>query len=215
MTLLHVTPATIHRASWIAAFVLSSVLAIGAARAGADAPSEAKAFLRGFSERAIAMLADDALSDGERAQEFRDLLHDGFDMPLIGRAVLGRYWHAATAEQREEFVELFEDFVVRFYGDRLSAYSGETLELGAAHVRAKDALVRSRVVDTNGPPLAVDWRLRHSAHGWRVVDVVIEGVSMTITHRSEFAAIIDNNRGGVEGLLEQLRNKTTTAEVGA
>jgi ABC-type transporter MlaC component len=71
----------------------------------------------------------------------------------------------------QEFVELFEDFVVCFYGHRLSADSGETLELGAAHVRAKDALVCSRVVDPKGPPLAVDWRLRRPNDRWRIVDV--------------------------------------------
>jgi len=201
-------------ASRIAVFVISSLLALGGARAADADASDAKAFLRAFSDRAIAMLADDGLTDRERAREFRDLLQDGFDMPLISRAVLGRYWHTASAEQREEFVQRFEDFVVSFYGHRLGAYSGETLKLGAAHVRAKDALVRSRVVRPKGPPLAVDWRLRRSGDDWRIVDVVVEGVSMTITHRSEFAAVIENHGGGVESLLQALRNKTATAELG-
>ena len=71
----------------------------------------------------------------------------------------------------QEAVEPFEDFVARFYGRRLSAHAGETLELGAAHVRATDALVRRRVVDPKGPVLAVDWPLRRSNDRWRIVDV--------------------------------------------
>jgi phospholipid transport system substrate-binding protein len=201
----------------LAAFVLSIFLVAGSARAAApDAESDPVAFLQVFSDRAIAMLADDSLSKEERAREFRSLLQSGFDMERIGRAVLGRYWRSATPEQRAEFLKLFEEFVVLFYADRLSDYSGETLQIGKAHVRGdRDALVRSRVLRPDRPAVAVDWRLRRTAEGWRIVDVMIEGVSMTITHRSEFAAVISNSPGRIEGLLQKLREKTKGADVGA
>jgi phospholipid transport system substrate-binding protein len=71
------------------------------------------------------------------------------------------------------------------------------------------------VLRPDHPAVAVDWRLRRTAEGWRIVDVMIEGVSMTITHRSEFAAVISNSPGRIEGLLQKLREKTKGADVGA
>ena len=201
----------------LATLVLSIFLVAGPARAAApDAESDPVAFLQAFSDRAIAMLADDSLSKEQRAREFRSLLRSGFDMERIGRAVLGRYWRSATPEQRAEFLQLLEEFVVLFYADRLSDYSGETLRTGKARVRGdRDALVRSRVLSPDRPAVAVDWRLRRTAEGWRIIDVMIEGVSMTITHRSEFAAVISNSPARIEGLLQKLREKTTGADVGA
>ena len=201
----------------LATLVLSIFLVAGPARAAApDAESDPVAFLQAFSDRAIAMLADDSLSKEQRAREFRSLLRSGFDMERIGRAVLGRYWRSATPEQCAEFLQLLEEFVVLFYADRLSDYSGETLRTGKAHVRGdRDALVRSRVLSPDRPAVAVDWRLRRTAEGWRIIDVMIEGVSMTITHRSEFAAVISNSPARIEGLLQKLREKTKGADVGA
>ena len=201
----------------LATLVLSIFLVAGPARAAApDAESDPVAFLQAFSDRAIAMLADDSLSKEQRAREFRSLLRSGFDMERIGRAVLGRYWRSATPQQRAEFLQLLEEFVVLFYADRLSDYSGETLRTGKARVRGdRDALVRSRVLSPDRPAVAVDWRLRRTAEGWRIIDVMIEGVSMTITHRSEFAAVISNSPARIEGLLQKLREKTKGADVGA
>lgn len=216
-TTLHRLPASLAATGRLAVLIVSIFLFASTARAAApDAESDAAAFLRAFGENAITMLANDNLSKGARAGKFRSLLQSGFDMERIGRAVLGRHWRSAAPEQRVEFLRLFEDFVVAAYVDRLSAYSSETLEIGAAHLQGdRYALVRSQVLSRDGPATAVDWRLRRAANGWHIVDVIIEGVSMTITHRSEFAAVISNNRGGIEGLLQMLRKKTNAADVGA
>jgi phospholipid transport system substrate-binding protein len=129
-------PASVVTSVGIAALIVSISLVASPARAAApDAESDAAAFLRAFSDRAITMLTDDSLSKEERSREFRSLLQSGFDMERIGRAVLGRYWRAASPEQRAEFLRLFEDFVVRVYAGRLSADSGETLEVGATRLR--------------------------------------------------------------------------------
>src|SRR5918994_194888 len=90
-------PASLAAAGRLAVLVVSILLLAGPARAAApDAESDPAALLQAFSDRAIAMLADDSLSKEERAREFRSLLQSGFDMERIGRAVLGRYWRGAT-----------------------------------------------------------------------------------------------------------------------
>jgi phospholipid transport system substrate-binding protein len=64
-------------------------------------------------------------------------------------------------------------------------------------------LVRSRIVRPNGPPVELDWRLRAGANAYRIVDLTVEGVSMAVTQRQDFSAVIA--RAGIDGLLAALR----------
>jgi phospholipid transport system substrate-binding protein len=185
-----------------------------AARARPDV-DEAAAVVRSFADRAIALLADEGLAESERLAAFQELIVGSFDLALTARLVLGQHWRTATPEQRAAFVELFERYVIATYGARLDAYGGETLEVQGAQARGeRDALVRSRLHGPHGAPLAVDWRLRRGDDGWRIIDVVIANVSLAITHRSEFAAVINRKRG-LDGLLHALRDLTGDTASGA
>jgi len=170
-------------------------------------------FVRGFSDRAIAMLTDETLDDQARTAEFRRLLKSGFHLELIGRFVLGRYWRAATEEERATFGQLFEDYLVASYARQFSEYGGERLVVDGGRPKGKSgAIVSSRIVRPQGAPFQVEWRLRGGEEGWRIIDVVVEGVSMAVTHRSEFSSVIAGRGGSVSGLLEVLREKTPQPE---
>jgi phospholipid transport system substrate-binding protein len=165
------------------------------------------AFVQSLGERAIALLSDATLSTAERKRVFRELLIDRFDMPSIGRLVMARYWRQMTAAQKDAFGPLFEDFVVTTYSRRLDAYSGEQLTLGHARKAGKKVTaVGSQVTRAQGQPVDVDWMLRRNDGRWYVIDVVIEGVSMVISQRSEFATVI-SQQGGIDGLIENLRSR--------
>lgn len=185
------------------------------ARAEPGPTDGAAAFLEGFVERTLAMLSDESLSEIERVGVFRELLSDSFDLDLTARIVLGRHWRQATTEQRRSYRRRFEDYVVAVHGRRLDAYSGETVEVESTRQEGeRDAVVRSRLRGGRVPELRVDWRLRRSENGWHIIDVVIEGMSLAITHRSEFATVI-SREGGIDGLLRKLREKTAEASAGA
>ena len=164
-------------------------------------------FVRSLGQRAIDLLADEALSAADRKRAFRELLIDRFDMTSIGRLVMGRHWRRATAAQKDVFGPLFEDYVVTTYGSRLDAYSGEQLTVGNAR-RATDKVmaVSSQVTRQRGQPVDVDWRLHRKNDRWYIIDVVIEGISMVISQRSEFTTVI-NQRGGIDGLIENIRTR--------
>ena len=165
------------------------------------------AFVQSLGQRAIALLSDESLSAAERKSVFRELLIDRFDMPSIGRLVMARYWRQMTAAQRDVFGPLFEDFVVTTYSRRLDAYSGEQLTLGRARKAGKKVTaVGSQVTRGQGQPVDVDWMLRRNDGRWYVIDVVIEGVSMVISQRSEFATVI-SQQGGIDGLIDNLRSR--------
>jgi phospholipid transport system substrate-binding protein len=112
-----------------------------------------------------------------------------------------------TAAQKDVFSPMFEDFVVTTYSRRLDAYSGEQLMLGQARKAGKKVTaVGSQVTRAQGQPVDVDWMLRRNDGRWYVIDVVIEGVSMVISQRSEFATVI-SQQGGIDGLIENLRSR--------
>jgi phospholipid transport system substrate-binding protein len=177
---------------------------------------DAAQFVRSFGDQAIAMLSDPALGPADREREFRHLLTDGFHLELIGRFVLGRHWRRASDEERAEFQRLFEDYVVASYAQQLANYAGEQLVIQRGQVKGeRGALVSSQITRPQGDPIQVEWRLRRAGEGWRIIDVVVEGISMAVTHRSEFSSVIGSHGGRIDGLLEVLRGKTAPAETHA
>jgi phospholipid transport system substrate-binding protein len=194
--------------AFIAALGLS--LASGTA---ASAATDAGAFIRNMGKEAIDSLTSKTLSDSQRQGRFRSIFERSFDIPVIARATLGQYWRIATPQQRKEYVKLFENFIVQAYAARFKDYSGESFEVGKTRaLNDREILVTSEIVRPNNqPPVKVQWRLRGNSD-YKVVDVIVEGISMLITHRDEFTAVIQQNGGKVESLLSDLRRKT--AEMG-
>jgi phospholipid transport system substrate-binding protein len=193
--------------AFLAVAVAAGALASGAAVADAEvSPSE---FIAGLGERAVSALTSPDLSRGEREARFRELLDSHFDVPTIGKFVLGRYWRTATEEEKQEFLGLFEEFLVKGYARRFAEYSGETFEV--RNVRQEsggESLVQSLVIRPGAENVRVDWRvLGTDDGGFRIVDVVVEGLSMAATQRDEFASVIQSKGGKVAGLIEVLRQK--------
>ena len=75
-------------------------------------------FIETLGSEVIEMLSDPVLSKEDRVAEFRRLLVNGFDLRTIGRFILGRYWRRATPAERQEFEQLFEDYIVATYAAR-------------------------------------------------------------------------------------------------
>jgi len=172
-------------------------------------------FIDQLGQAAIQYLTDKSIGSEERRSRFRDLMHKAFNVPGIGRFVLGRYWNEATEQERQEYMSLFEELVVRTYADRFSEYSGEKFAVGKVQrdaERQNYATVLTTISRPNGQTVRVDWRVRQEEdQSWRVVDIVIEGVSMSVTQRSEFASVIESKGGTVKGLIDTLRQKVQGA----
>lgn len=195
------------RRSLIALFVAGMAIAT-VVPARADANTEARAFIQKLADTAMNTVAVKGLSDDERTRRFRDLFVDAFDLPEIGKLVLGRYWRIATPAQQQEFLKLFEDIQVYTWTKRFKDYSGETLEITAAAPEGEtDMLLDSRIKRQRLEPIHVNWRLRKQPNGFRILDIKVEGASMALTHRSEYSSVIQASGGQVEGLLALMRAK--------
>ena len=160
--------------------------------------------------QAINVIVDKNETEAQREAKFRTLLQDGFDIPRISRFVLGRYWNAANDNQRKEFSQLFEDWIVRTYSARFGQYSGEKIQVtGTRNEGPTTTVVSSQFVSPNGaPPAKVEWVVRKgNDNDYSVVDVSVEGVSMALTQRDEIAAVADRNGGTVDGLNKAMQDK--------
>lgn len=198
----------------VAGFVVFAVPAF--AQAPASVQTETKGavdFVQNLGDRAISTLADKSTNTEQRKQVFRDLLNTNFDIQTIGRFVLGPYWKAATPDQQAEYMDLFQKMIVEVYTERFSEYAGEQFKAtGAQPAGTRDAVVLSQVLRPNGPPVNVSWRVRGKDDGFKIVDVIVENVSMSQTQRSEFASVIESKGGKFDALLQALRQRTQTAE---
>ena len=182
--------------------------ALGAPAAVGAAPDPA-AVINNLGNRALEVLGNKNTTPAQRVARFQELFREDFDVPGIARFVLGRYWKTATPEQQEEFVKLFEGYIAIVYSHQLAAYMGETLKVTGSRTNAEGAVVASEIIRPSGaPPVKVDWHLTDRNGSYKISDVTVDGISMAVTQRSEFASVIQRSGGQVGGLIAQLRQKT-------
>ena len=161
-----------------------------------------------LGEKAFSTLQRPGMTLEEREAAFGQILREGFDLNLIARFVLGKYWRQASDEQRDDYVRAFTEFVITTYSRRLGGFTGQSFEIvGTKHSgEKKDVLVSTKIDRPSGPPIQAAWRVRETDGKAKIIDVVVEGVSMAVTQRQEFAAVA--KRSGIEGLVQVLRAQT-------
>jgi phospholipid transport system substrate-binding protein len=170
------------------------------------AAQDARAFINRLGTQAIEVLGP-GVPPAQRLVRFRELFHNDFDVPGIGRFVLGRYWRLATPQEQREFLGLFQEYIVRAYSTRLGQYGGEPFRVLAARPSGDETVVASEIIRPSGSRVQVDWYLVDGGGRYKITDVYVGGVSMKVTQRDEFASVIQRNGGSVEALLQQLRQK--------
>jgi phospholipid transport system substrate-binding protein len=174
-------------------------------------PADAVAFMNRLWDRAVEVL-NNKTDPAVREARFRELFHTDFDCPGIARFVLGRYWRSASEEEQQEFVKLFEDYVVFVYAARLSNFGGEALKVRGSRSDGDGVIVSTDMVSPSGAsPMRIDWRLVTDNGAYKISDVIVEGVSMAVTQRSEFASVVQRNGGKLRGLIAMMREKAAAS----
>ena len=170
---------------------------------------EAKSFISSLADEALTSLTESSLTKEARRERFRKLMLDRFAFKGIAKWVLGRYWRKASEDERTQYMALFEDLMVVSYADRFGNYSGGNLKVEKAVMHSeKDALVHSKLIrGGNSKPVDVIWRVRKVKDSPKVVDVMVEGLSMGLTQQKEFSSFIRKNGGKVSKLLVELRKR--------
>jgi phospholipid transport system substrate-binding protein len=135
------------------------------------------------------------------------------DFEYATRLAVGRAWRQATPEQKQRLVKEFRNMLVRTYSNSVSAYQGQTLKVlparGKGETSDDEATVHTQFVRPGGQPLPIDFQMRKAGDAWKVYDIVVEGVSLVLTYRSEFDALVKQQ--GIDGLIQALAQKNIPA----
>jgi|TARA_R110001583_G_scaffold17679_2_gene71377 phospholipid transport system substrate-binding protein len=164
-------------------------------------------FVRRLGDEAISELAGEKVTDSSRQNRFIGLMKKYFEMDQVARFVLGRYWRSLSDQELGEFADLLQKYLALNYASKFKDFDGEKFVVGESFENKKDTFVNSQVVRPDGPPVKIVWRLREFDGNLRIIDVSIEGISMGITQRDEFASVIQNNGGKVQALTDLLKQK--------
>lgn len=178
------------------------------------ASDDPTAVVRDTAERVLDSLRSDRAryqDDHALFQLVRDVVFPRLDRERTAQWVLGANWRTATPAQREQFIAEFSDLLLRTYGTALRQYDSEKLNYlpARAPAGADRVTVRTEIIRPDGPKVSVDYLLTNRSGEWKVYDVIIENVSLVVTYRSEYAAII--KRDGMDGLLKQLADRNRSA----
>ena len=135
------------------------------------------------------------------------------DFQEAARLAVGRAWAQASKEQQERIVTEFRRMLVRTYSNAISRYEGQTMKVLPARYKPEDTdvTVRNQYVRPGQTPLQVEYSMHKTDDGWKIYDIVVEGVSLVITYRSEFTAVVKQQ--GIEGLIKRLGEKNAPAKV--
>ena len=174
------------------------------------AESDPGSYVMEMTTNAINTLTDKSISQNEKESQFGKLFDKNFDVSSISRFVLGKYWKQASLDQKKNFIKAFRNYVVKTYSSRFNEYSGEKLKLVnyENEKNPKIFLVHTILERQDAPVIKVDWRIGKKKDRFVILDIIIEGISLAITQRSEFVSVIDQNEGSIDQLISLLKERT-------
>ncbi len=192
-------------------FILISALAMGWTLGHAaqvvkpDQPSlEAAAFIKTFGKQVLAIQESESAI---AAKALQDLIRHRFDLNRTSQLVLGKFWSQATERQRAEFKDLFAEYLMNTYSRHLDAYRVDSLAVIAVNSIGQGDFLVQTSMERDGDMANAVWRVRVRDGEHRIIDVLIDGISLTMTYRGEFASVI--RQKGLDGMLGYLRERVS------
>ena len=189
------------------AFVLGLMM-ISAPAYAIDA-AKAENFIKNITQQGIEELVNSNVSAAEKNARFTKLFNQDLDLDFIGKFVLGRYWRTATPQQRKDFIDVYRKLNIQTWSARFDEFKGRHFEfLGTESSKSPDQIfVNTQVPMDEGAPAQVKWRVKETNGQMRVVDIIIENVSLAQTSRSEYTSYIQKSPNGIDGLIADLRSR--------
>ncbi|MBQ7303555.1 MAG: ABC transporter substrate-binding protein [Alphaproteobacteria bacterium] len=179
------------------------------AKADFDA-SKAENFIKKVTSDGIEQIINADVSQAEKDKRFEKLFNEYLDLDFIGKFVLGRYWNTATSQQRKDFIEVYRQMNVKTWSKRFDEFKGKKFIFnGTSPSNSKNQIfVNTAVQMQQGAPAKVIWRVKDTNGQLKVVDIIIENVSLAITARNEYTAYIKKSKNGVADLISDLKLKS-------
>jgi phospholipid transport system substrate-binding protein len=164
------------------------------------------------AEIMAAIKSDKQLQAGDKQKAMKlaeEKIIPHVDFEEATRLAVGRGWKQASPEQQKKLVTEFKNMLVRTYSNAISAYEGQEMKVLPSRGKPgdTDATVRNQFIRPGGKPVLVDYSMKKTDKGWKIYDIVVEGVSLVLTYRSEFDAVVKQE--GIDGLIKRLSQKNT------
>lgn len=190
----------------VAASVAFSFISINAhAQDAAD-----EVIRKNVNEVLAALKSDKDLQAGdtkkmEKLAEEKILPH--FNFPHMTQLAVGRNWKDASDAQKMSLTDQFRTLLLRTYSSTLSQYRNQTIDVKPLKAAEADAevVVKTAVIQSGGQPIPIDYSMEKTPSGWKVYDVLIDGVSLVTNYRSSFNTEIKTN--GIDGLIKSLTDR--------
>jgi phospholipid transport system substrate-binding protein len=136
----------------------------------------------------------------------RRLIVPRADLTEMSKRVLPpQTWNQATPSQRAQFQKEFTTLLVRTYGSALASYKDETIQfypVRGGYAGKSSVKVDSQVIRSEGPSIPISYRLFYNGSQWKLYDLVVEGVSLLESFRSQFADKL--SQGDIQSLIQDI-----------
>ena len=164
-----------------------------------------------------AIKSDKQLAAGDKQKALKlaeEKILPHVDFQEATRLAMGRAWAQANPEQKKKLVAEFRSMLVRTYSNAIGTYEGQTMKVLPSRNKPGDteATVRNQYLRAGGKPVQIDYQMRQTDKGWKIYDITVEGISLVLTYRSEFDAVVKQQ--GIDGLIKRLGEKNTPAKLG-
>jgi phospholipid transport system substrate-binding protein len=149
----------------------------------------------------------EALGYDGRFEVLAPVLAQTFDYPFMARVSVGRHWRKMSKAEQAQLVEVFGRLSAATFAARFNGYGGEVFEITGEAAQPRGAvLVLNQLVKSDGEAVPINYLMRESEAGWRIVDVFLDAkYSEIAVKRSEYTAVI--KRDGLAGLIEVMKQK--------
>ncbi len=152
-----------------------------------------------------------------RHDRLRNIVEQGFDFEEMSRRSLALAWKERTPEERKEFVKLYSRLLegtylrlVERYRKEIEEHTEDRVTYRGNRIEGRYAVVRTSIITSEDRHVSVDYRLLHGNEGWKIYDVVVEGVGLIENYRAQFREAL--REGSYEGLIKRLRDKVHSVE---
>jgi phospholipid transport system substrate-binding protein len=189
------------------ASILMALLVFAAAAAGPlqAAPADAGNYIEALATQTLKIVSSNQFSRKQKQGQLEKVFSSNVDIPWVGRFVMGRFWRQASDEQKALYIKKYEKFLVAHYASRFADYtSGSFKVTGTRDEGNNESTVSMEIIppERGAAPLLLDYRVRQEGAGFKIFDVIVEGVSMITTQRSEFSSVIGQH--GIDYLIQNL-----------
>ncbi len=188
------------------AFLLICLCVAGVAQAQAlDAPEKA---INGLNAKLLdTMKQAQQLGVQGRYDALAPVLSKTYDIASMTRMAVGQSWDSLQPAQKAALTQAFSRMMIATYAKRFDGFSGETFQIVEVTDRApSDKMIKTRIIQSNGKPVAINYLMRKSGPEWKVIDVYLDGtISELASRRAEFTSVLKS--GGPEALIASLRKQ--------